>query len=163
MVHCFRFQPQVRTKTKGYGVTNGYWYLLSMLPIPIGNLVAFHFDEFFFKEFSKPPKTNGNLILAALLVESNTMVIYCMIRVQNCELTFERNKICFYGKTQREFTYLTSEASLLSEFKLSFAKNRFCWVKEVHSWAPLSCNMQLCATLSTFRNSRLIWHEAMTI
>ena len=37
------------------------------------------------------------------------------------ELFFRRNKIFFYGKTQREFSYLTSEASLVSEFKLSFA------------------------------------------
>ena len=27
--------------------TNGYWYLLSMLPIAIGNHVALRFDEFF--------------------------------------------------------------------------------------------------------------------
>ena len=105
-------------KLQCYVVTNGYWYLLSMLPIPIGNLVAFHFDEFFFKEFSKPPKTNGNLILAALLVESNTMVIYCMIRVQNCELTFERNKICFYGKTQ---ILLSQKKFTLSTFIMQYA------------------------------------------
>ena len=58
MVHCFRFQPQVRTKTKGYGVTNGYWYLLSMLPIPIGNHVALRFDEFFHGILKPPRKTN---------------------------------------------------------------------------------------------------------
>ena len=56
-----------------------------------------------------------------------------MAGVQNCELTFERNKIFFYGKTQREFSYLTSEASLVSEFKLSFAiKKDFVESKKVH-------------------------------
>ena len=49
------------------------------------------------------------------------------------ELFFRRNKIFFYGKTQREFSYLTSEASLVSEFKLSFAiKKDFVESKKVH-------------------------------
>ena len=45
-------------KTKGYVGTNGYWYLLSMLPIPIGTPVAFRFDEFFHGILKPPRKTN---------------------------------------------------------------------------------------------------------
>ena len=56
--------------------TNGYWYLLSMLPIPIGTQVALRFDEFFHEIFKPPQITNGNLILAVLLVESNTMTVW---------------------------------------------------------------------------------------
>ena len=48
------------------------------------------------------------------------------------ELFFRRNKIFFYGKTQREFSYLTSEASLVSEFKLSFAEKKIVESKKVH-------------------------------
>ena len=45
-------------KSQCYVVTNGYWYLLSMLPIPIGNHVALRFDEFFHGIFKPPRKTN---------------------------------------------------------------------------------------------------------
>ena len=37
--------------------------------------VALRFDEFFHEIFKPPQITNGNLILAVLLVESNTMEI----------------------------------------------------------------------------------------
>ena len=46
-----------------------------MLPIPIGNHVALRFDEFFHGIFKTPQITNVNLIVAGLLVESNTMSI----------------------------------------------------------------------------------------
>ena len=41
-------------KSQCYVVTNGHWYLLSMLPIPIGNHVALRFDEFFHGIFKTP-------------------------------------------------------------------------------------------------------------
>ena len=46
-----------------------------MLPIPIGNHVALRFDEFFHGILKPPRKTNGNLKLVVILVESNTMEI----------------------------------------------------------------------------------------
>ena len=56
---------------------------------------------------------------STLLKHKNVrMVIYCMIRVQNCELTFERNKICFYGKTQ---ILLSQKKFTLSTFIMQYA------------------------------------------
>ena len=56
---CENWNPWKKlVKTKGYVGTNGYWYLLSMLPIPIGTPVAFRFDEFFHGILKPPRKTN---------------------------------------------------------------------------------------------------------
>ena len=46
---------------------------------------------------------------------------------------FQRSKIFFNAKNQREFTLVTSEASFLSKFKLIFGIiKEFCWVKKFH-------------------------------
>ena len=55
-------------RNEAFGVMNGY-------QSTIGNHVALRFDEFFHGIFKTPQITNGNLIVAVLLVESNTMSI----------------------------------------------------------------------------------------
>ena len=109
--HCFRFQPQVRTKIAlkiaknhhqfhcmGFGKKSGNekwhfcyevheknssnrnatgykWVLVTCWASTNTHLyhVALRFDEFFHGIFKTPRKTNGNLKLVVLLVESNTM------------------------------------------------------------------------------------------
>ena len=44
--------------------------------------VALRFDEFFHGIFKPPRKTNGNLKLVVLLVESNTMFILIVLNNQ---------------------------------------------------------------------------------
>ena len=53
--------------------------------LPINHLyhVALRFDEFFHEIFKPPQITNGNLIIAVLLVESNTMVFVRSSKVTN--------------------------------------------------------------------------------